>query len=152
MIRIGEIDEIRQQGLTKSSSPVKLVLAYVGHLIGMSALSVYRQALSHCLDLRINLHAVSIVEEEQLKLFYKWSNHELDPQYMSFESPRTMKTIAIVARRHIAVYQLVRGRLPLKLVDTTSKSWLFDTGCDYGECMSFVIHSPHKPVSKKKSS
>ena len=151
MIRIATIEAVQKQGLNESSSPVKLVLAYVGYILGFSALNVYRQALSHCLDLRINLHAVSIVEEEQLKRFYKWENPSKDPQFLSFESPRTMKTIALVAKTHIAIYQLVRGRLPLKLVDTTTKSWLFDSGQGYDGCLSLMMHTPNKPTKKAKS-
>lgn len=105
-------------------SLVKLLLEHLGNKLGTTGLSIYRKCLSSSLDLRTSLHAISIMDEENVRLFYRLDSIDKDPQFLSLEHPMTLRTIADACDIRLVIKATIKSNPSVILFDSGDDEWM----------------------------
>ena len=110
----------------KNKSLVKALLEYLGQSLGTTSIDLYRKVLSNSLDLRTSMHAVSILDEENLKKFYREKDIAQDPQFLSIQDPVTLRSIADVVDGRILILASVYSMPAVVIFDSEYGHWVSD--------------------------
>ena len=126
-------------GLDEYSSPVKLILTYVAHLMNIEPLALYSKCLSASLDLRTSLYAISSMKDGEIADFYRQSKPCADPQFLSCNNWATLRLLSSVSDFNICIYQSKQRGPTLKLVDPRPEHWVL-RGVREKVSIAFLFH------------
>ena len=147
--------ELLSQHTEGGRSLVKVLLTHLAAEFQTKPIDIYRRCLSVSLDLRTSLHAISIMDEENVRCFYREESEDSDPQFLSLEHPMTLRTIADVCDIRLVIKAAVKSKPSTILFDSGDDLWLREERQAMGEtlprAMVYVIMTQNKGSGQEVS-